>query len=101
MTQPTPTTDPQAAAAEHHLARVTTNLEDTVAAEYVALTAYKTARRQDPAAQTTDDAREAWAKACRAWLDALMAYEQARDEVAALSALTPEEHAALTSTPEA
>lgn len=64
-------------------------------AVHAARLAYERCRAADPAAQTTDIARNAWAQAMTDWIDARAAVEQARDEVAALAQLTPEETAAL------
>lgn len=46
--------------------------------------AYETARRFDPAAQSTDLARHAWAEALADEVDARVRVERARDELNAL-----------------
>lgn len=53
-------------------------------AEAAANGAYEQARRDDPAAQTTDHARHAWAEAWRDFVDAAVDVERARDELRAL-----------------
>lgn len=52
--------------------------------------AYETARRFDPAAQSTDVARHAWAEALADQVDAQIGVEAARDELNALHRQTAE-----------
>ena len=52
--------------------------------------AYTRARHTDPAAQTTDQARNAWAEAEHDLVDARVDMERARDELGALERQTAE-----------
>lgn len=76
--------DQQLADARASLATARDLRDQASAALDAATAAYETARRNDPAGQTTDQARHAWAQALADYTDARVRVEEARDELAAL-----------------
>ncbi|GAA4225997.1 hypothetical protein GCM10022254_09440 [Actinomadura meridiana] len=76
--------DQQLAAAQAVANHATQKFAATCEAMHAARGAYTLARASDPADQTTDDARQAWAEAAHDLVDAHVAMEQARDEVTAI-----------------
>lgn len=79
--------DQQLADADSKVAHARDLSTEARRAETAASNAYDRARRVDPAGQGTDFARHAWAEALRDMADAVVAQEQARDELRALRQL--------------
>lgn len=86
-TAPEVPVEQQLAAADSSAARARDLSTEARRAETAASNAYDRARRVDPAGQATDFARHAWAEALRDMTDAIVAQEQARDELRALRQL--------------
>lgn len=76
--------DRQLAAAQAALDHTTRRYADATTAMHAARADYTRARQQDPAGQTTDQARNASTEAEHDQIDARAAMEQARDELIAV-----------------